>query len=408
MAITDKDRNILRTLAGRVAGIANLPEMAVRRRRLHALNALNPEKPIVLCFPEGAWGELLPGSVCECSDPGLRGWEWDLRSRIYWWENIRDDNALEPKFNVGWRVNPGDYGVEIPYTHGGNRGSYRWDPPLKDVKADLGRIRFRSPSVDREGTMQTVALAGEIFGDLLPPRIRGSHWWTMGLTWEAIKLVGLQEFMELMVEDPGAVHALMGWLRDEHMNFISWFEREELLTPMDENDYVGSGGVGYTTELEEENPSKLANMWGFGESQETTAVSPAMFAEFILPYQLPILERFGLNCYGCCEPVHLRIDHILKVPRLRRVSVSPWADQGIMAGRLGGRIIFSRKPNPTLICAMFDEDLIRRDIKETLEAAGKNPLEIIMKDTHTVQGKPDRISRWTAIALREVDRFARR
>ena len=45
-----------------------------------------------------------------------------------------------------------------------------------------------------------------------------------------------------------------------------------------------------------------------------------MFAEFVLPYQLPILERFGLNCYGCCEPLDQRWSTL---KQLRRASVSP-------------------------------------------------------------------------------------
>ena len=82
-------------------------------------------------------------------------------------------------------------------------------------------------------------------------------------------------------------------------------------------------------------------MWGFGESQETVGVSPEMFAEFVLPYQLPILERFGLNCYGCCEPLDKRWEYVKQIPRLRRVSVSPWSNRAFMAERLGATT-FSR------------------------------------------------------------------
>ena len=87
-------------------------------------------------------------------------------------------------------------------------------------------------------------------------------------------------------------------------------------------------------------------MWGFAESQETVGVSPHMFAEFVFPYQLPILERFGLNCYGCCEPLDTRRRIVEKTPRLRRVSVSAWANVERMAEKLGDRYIFSWKPSP--------------------------------------------------------------
>jgi hypothetical protein len=406
------DREILRGLAGRVRSIAEHPEMPERRRRWYKLNALQPERPMVLCFPEGAWGELLPQTCLECADEKLRHWEWSLRSRIYWWEHIRDDFALEPHFDLNWHVKTGDFGVKVEFTHGKNRGSYVWDPPLKDLDRDMARLHFRELAVDRTATQQDLDLAGELFGDILPARLRGGFWWSMGLTGQAIQFVGLEQLMLLPYDNPQGLHRLMAWLRDEQMRYIQWTEREGLLTPKNENDYVGSGGVAYTDELPRKDwkpgsPLRLMDVWGFAESQETVGCSPAMFSEFVLPYQAPLLEKFGLNCYGCCEGVHLRMDAILShVPRLRRVSVAPWADQKIMAEKLAGRCVFSRKPNPALVCVAFDEDIVRKDLRETLRIAGELPLEIILKDTHTVENQPQRITRWVQIALEEAQDYA--
>lgn len=407
---SNRDREILKSLAGRIRGIAELPEMEERRRRLYALNDLKPERPVVLCFPEGGSGDLVTDSDLECEDGDLRGIEWGLRHAIFAWEHIGDDQVVEPWFNVAWRISDTGYGVEIPYTHGEDRGSYVWEAPLKDLDRDFGKLRHREFTVDRDETNRQVERASSLFGDVLPARIRGGLWWTMGLTWEAIKLVGLEGFMLLMVDNPDGVHRLMAWLRDDHMHMIEWREREGLLTPNNRADYVGSGGVGYTNELpqpdwEKGDPLGLKDVWGFGESQETVGVSPAMFGEFIFPYQLPLLEKFGLNCYGCCEPVHTRLDDILRVPRLRRISVAPWADQERSAERLGCDYVFSRKPNPSLVCVNFEEDVIREDIRNTLRIAGELPLEIVLKDTHTFEGDATRPGRWVKIALEEVESY---
>jgi hypothetical protein len=408
VSIDPRDREILRSLAGRVREIAELPEMAARKERLTRHNGLDPERPLVLCFPEGAWSELLPDSRLECKT--LRNWEYALRSKIYWWDHIRDDHVLEPCFDMAWRVKLGDYGVSVPHTHGENRGSYTWEPPIKDLKADFDKLKFRSIEIDREGTRQNMDLADGIFGDLLPLRMQGGYWWSMGLTIDLISLIGLERLMLAMIDEPEELHRLMGWMRDEHLNLVTTLEKEGVLLLNNRNGYTGSGGVAYTTELPQADwkpgsPVRLIDLWGFAESQETVGVSPEMFGEFIFPYQLPILEKFGLNCYGCCEAVHQRLPWIMTIPRLRRVSVSPWADQRRMAEALGRTCIFSRKPNPAQICVSFDEPAIRRDLRETLGIAGKGVLEIIMKDTHTVQQKPERITRWVQLALEEVDRY---
>jgi len=183
--------------------------------------------------------------------------------------------------------------------------------------------------VDRAATQHDLARSQEIFGDLLTVRLRGQPWWTTGLTWEAVKLIGLEELMLAMYDHPVELHRRMAFLRDEMLNFISWFEREGLLTPNNAGNQCGSGGIACTAELApSETAARLRDYWGFSESQETVGVSPQMFDEFILPYQVPILEKFGLNYYGCCEGLEQRIDRVLKqVPRLRRVSVAPKADQ---------------------------------------------------------------------------------
>jgi hypothetical protein len=143
-------------------------------------------------------------------------------------------------------------------------------------------------------------------------------------------------------------------------------------------------------------------MWGLSESQETVGVSPAMFEEFVFQYQVPVISRFGLSYYGCCEPIHSRIKIIKRLPNLRSLSVSPWCNQEIMADELGANYVFCRKPNPTLISTEhFDEDAIRDDIHATLKAVGgRCALEFAMKDVHTLCGHPDRLGRWVDIARR--------
>ena len=134
-------------------------------------------------------------------------------------------------------------------------------------------------------------------------------------------------------------------------------------------------------------------------------MSPQMFEEFIFPYQLPILERFGLNCYGCCEPLDLRWHIIKRIPRLRRVSVSPWSNVETMADALQDTFIYSRKPAPTDIAvANPDWSKIRSELRELFRVTRKNRVEIIMKDNHTLGKNPDNARIWCTIAKEEAER----
>jgi hypothetical protein len=200
----------------------------------------------------------------------------------------------------------------------------------------------------------------------------------------------------------------MAFLRDGTIARLEYLEREGLLCLNNRGEYVGSGGFGWTRELPRPDFTgtvRLKDLWGMAESQETVCVSPAMFEEFVFPYQLPILERFGLTCYGCCEPVHSRWHIIRRIPNLRRVSVSPWCDVEAMAENLQDRYILSLKPNPSYLGGrVFEEEAARRELREKLARARGCRVEIIMKDCHTIGQDPERVRRWVEIAREESER----
>jgi hypothetical protein len=147
-------------------------------------------------------------------------------------------------------------------------------------------------------------------------------------------------------------------------------------------------------------------MWGFCESQETVGVSPRLFEKFVFAYQLPILERFGLNIYGCCEPLDSRFDIIQRIPRLRKVTVSPWSNPEKMAERIGSRYIYTRKVNPADIAGTeIDEGRIHRELQSTFRAASRNNcrVEVLMRDVLTLSWNPDNIIRWVQVARKAAE-----
>jgi hypothetical protein len=142
------------------------------------------------------------------------------------------------------------------------------------------------------------------------------------------------------------------------------------------------------------------------DSQETTAISPKMFKEFIFPYYKEISDNFGLLSYGCCEPVHAIWDTcISKLQNLRKVSISPWCDIDFMAERLRGQnIIFHRKPSPNYLGVNknLDEDAFRKHIRETLNSAKGCSLEITQRDVYTIHHDENKAKRYVDIIREEI------
>jgi hypothetical protein len=407
--VSDADRDTLRRLAERYRSIcesAHVRWCVTQWRSM--LDLRGSERPLVCCQPEGATAECLPDSEFTC-DPGLRGLERLLRYRIRMAELLADDTPWMPLIEVPWRISHDGWGVDIPEHQGDGRGSKVWDPPITDIARDLPKLHHRRFAVDRAASDEELARIQALVGDILPVRRRYLGWWTLGMTVEIIRLVGLQPFMTLMYDDPDGLHAVMAFMRDDHLGMLDFFEREGLLTATHDNSInVGSGGYGLTSDLrpaDPDGPQRCADCWGFLESQETVGVSPRMFQQFVLPYQEPIMRRFGRLYYGCCEGLEKRLPMLMQAaPNLRVVSMSPWADQEAMARISDGRLVLARKPNPTLVCSpVFDEKAITADIEKTIDSAGHRPLYFMLKDTHTVHGEPWRLARWVALARAAVE-----
>ncbi len=212
------------------------------------------------------------------------------------------------------------------------------------------------------------------------------------------------------IDHPDEIKELLSIISSGFLLKLDYLEANNLLSLNNDGTYVGSGGYGYTDELPQadfEKTVRTVDMWGFTESQETVNISPNMYEEFIFPYEKPIMERFGLTCYGCCEPVHPRWDVVKRHHRLRRVSCSPWVDIAKMVENLQDRYIMSIKPNPATIAEpTVDWKYIRKEIRKLLEVTRGCRVELIMKDNHTIGKKPENVVDWCRIAREEVERIA--
>jgi len=397
--ITASDRTTLRELARRVAEIATLPIQAERRELWKLHNSLKTTRPLILVFPEGSWEEILTDKDLVCEDDVARRIEWELRSRIYYHEHFQDDTVIEKTWVVNKVIHNSGWGLEAQHIPSPEaRGAWHFDPVIH-TPADMQKLRF--PEI------------ADLFGDILDVKLNGRFWWALGLIDEWTNLRGITQTYMDMADFPEMVHAGMRPIVEGKLAWLEALVEAGLLSLNNGNDYVGSGGFGFTDQLPAEDFTghvRLKDLWGFCEAQTMSEVSPAMHEEYVLRYQLPILERFCLNCYGCCEPLHLKLDFLLaRVPRLRRISISPWADKRMSAEKLKSDVIYSWKPNPAALAGIqFDEDWVRQDIRETCDIAREHGcvLEIILKDTHTCNHQPVRFDRWTQIAMEEAQRSA--
>ena len=409
LKMSEEDKRVLRKLAEKVAALAATPAMAEKRELWRKLNMLEKIRPVVLCSPENGWNEIITEKQMQCNGKIARMWEMDLRKEIFWGEEMGDDKAVEPYFDVPCTISHDDWGVEITEHRTADQdGSKSWDPPIKDYDKDFDRLKMPTIDIDWETSRQSLEIAQDVFGDILTVRQKSVWWSSFGITREVIKLRGLMNLYNDFYEHPEGLKALMAFISKSNLAKLDYLEDNNLLHLNNDGTYIGSGGYGFTDELPQtdfDGRVRSIDLWGFTESQETVNVSPDHYEEFVFVHEKPIMARFGLTCYGCCEELHSRWHVVKNHHKLRRVSCSPWADIEKMSTFLKDQYILSLKPSPTPLSApALDKEAIRQEIRRLLEATKDNVVELIMKDNHTIGKNPDNVVQWSRIAKEEAER----
>jgi len=411
VALSEKDTTILRDLAKQLAGVAALPVQHEKAELWRRLNRLERVRPMIL-LQNGTWHETKDEIGLETEDEFARKQEWNLRATLYHWEHMRDDHVYQAAIHSPIAVRDTGMGIQGDATVPDHVfGARHYNCVLED-DADPTMIPMPEVTVDWEASEQHYQRLCQLYDGILNVEKRGvaGHWFAIMdqfLQWRDI-----DNMFTDMVDRPEWVHAWMERMAQWHLSRLEQYEKLGVLSLNNGNNGVGSGGLAFTDELPQADFDgthvRALDQWGHATTQIFSLVSPAMHEEFALAYEKRFLSRFGLASYGCCEPLHLKVDIIRKsLPNLRRLSMSPWVDVAIGAEAIGTDFIFSYKPNPAIIgMEEWDVDLARRQLRHALGKTRGCVVEVIMKDLHTCRNEPPRMWAWVDMAMQLAEEYA--
>ena len=412
-SIPEKDKTILRRLAERKAQIAILPIQNEKAKMWSNLNSLKRVKPMVW-INERPWHELGVECQLETSNPFCREIELKLRKILYQWDHMRVDSVVENKIYCPIVIGDTGFGIEeisrkIKVSEG-SPPSREFTPQIEEAE-DIEKIRTTEITLDEKTTESRYQVMLDIFGGIIAVEKRGvpNLWFA---PWdELIRWWGVQQALTDLILRPDMVKAAMDRLVNAYLNRLEQYERLNLLSLDNDNHRVGSGGYGFTDELPKsdfnKNHIRPVDLWGCGAAQIFSEVSPEMHKEFAPDFELRWLKRFGLNYYGCCEPLHKKIAILKSIPNLRKISISPRANIEEAVSQIGKKYVLSYKPNPAIFAEEpWDPQKARHELRFALEQAKGCIVEVIMKDVSTIRNEPRRLWEWAQIATEVTEEFA--
>ena len=415
--VSEKDRDILRGLAEQKAAAGAQPSQQEKARLWTALNDLKSERPMVW-INEIPWNEMEVNDELklQCEGDWAREQEVLLRKELYQWNHMPGDMVVNPWIACPKAIHSTDFGIvedtDITKTDDSNDVVSRHFNIQIEEMADIEKIQMPKVTHYEQQTALREQVFNHVFGDILPVRVVGqSHIWFT--PWDfLIRWTGIENAMIGLYDDPDLYHALVDRLVDAWMVELDQFDQLNVLELDNNNERVGSGGYGYFSELPdfEHRPAHVhpKDMWGCSNAQIFSEVSPEMHWEFAIEHDMRWMERWGVNYYGCCEPLHNKTDILKKIPRLRKVSTSCWCDVEKIVAGLGQDMVYSIKPSPAILAEDdWHPERARAEIRRVLDIGRGAHMEFIMKDISTVRYKPERLWEWSDIAMEEVQNASR-
>ena len=387
--ISNKDRAILQDLAKRQMEYAKTPENIEREKQWLLHNDLKRERPMVTIEEGTFFHEVARPLSCE-TEIG-RAFESQIVNELIGREDIDDDRATPDYFAVGRPSWFTPFGINVEVRRAEDSVGYEFMYPIRDLETDMHLL---GPSTwGYEKHSPNLELAREIFDGIIPV-VELSPMPYFGLTQVIVKLMSMETMFTSIFDCPELFQEVLKRLTDDWLSYQKELEDNGILITNNRNQRAAQGTCAITNDLVFEDGTKLKNMWGYFDSQETTGVSPDMFKEVFFPYYKRLIDSCGLVNYGCCEPVDFIWDNCLsQCDNIRKLSISPWCDEEMIADRLRGtKVIYHRKPSPNLVgeTGPFDEAGFSEHITATLKAAKGCKLEFSLRDIYSLGGEKAR------------------
>jgi CRISPR/Cas system CSM-associated protein Csm2 small subunit len=415
MNFENKDILILKALAQEKLEISSSEKQFRNIRLWTDTNDLHMTIPPVY-IDEIPWHEMNVNDelTLQTSNPYYRSIENSLRKEIYSWKHMPGNMVIKPMIECPMKINDSGFGisedVDIVKTDVKSPVVSRHFNIQIKSEEDIYKIKDPVITLDNDKTEENYNKLKSIFDGILEVKKTGVKglWFT---PWDnLVRWTGIAEAMMDLIDRPEYIEKLVERFVDASIVRLNQYEKLGVWASNNNNTRVGSGGYGYCSILE--SPDKyplnapLKQLWGCGNSQIFSEVSPDMHWEFSLKHELRWIERFGLSYYGCCEPLHNKTGILERIPNLRKISMSPWAKLEKVRDFAKGRYVLSCKPSPAIFAGDYwSEERAKADIINILKQTDGSSIEIVMKDISTVSYKPQRLWEWSRIALQTIEEY---
>lgn len=393
---------VLKELCLEAQEIASSPEHRRRRRLWTDFHALRPVRtPVSFALYTNVWErDIARPEDLRCPEGLARQIEIQLRARLWKARHIPDDEPLLPTVWL-WTPRPAGcpplWGVPLESRRSAGHGSYKPVPPLKS-EDDLERVTGPTYREDEQAKRELLEQALDLTGGLATVKFRTDEVHYGPFEW-AVRLRGMDNLLLDVVDSPGFVHRLMDRITE---GMVSYHRQREAAGAVDAEE---SWAIHmHYDEVPPGLEGRVKGCWAYVHAQSAASLSPAMYEEFIQPYNERIAGMFGKVYYHGCEDLSAKARIIRNLPNLRLFHVSPWTPLKPVLEALGSGIALEVHSHPARVLFTDSPEDTRADLQRLHREAAEAPHILKLCDVESVPDGGQRLVLWARLAREVVER----
>lgn len=301
--------------------------------------------PYVLEIEPALWHHVLEFDVERFyTDPAVYLEYW-LRIALYRFENFHCDVPLTCGIDIDFSsvFVPSLFGVEVVYAP--DEAPWIGGDPVWRTEKDFAKAKF--PDFYRSG----LSPLAHRFYDEIREMVGGDfhvHFipWRKGPFSLLTHLRGYSQLLCDLYDRPGFVHESMAFVTEA---MERWYSERKVFT--------GEERFG---------PIFLGN-----DEVNTPSLSPAMYEEFVLPYETQLSSYFGgIDYWHSCGDTSRLAELIARIPNVHMFDAGPWTDFGaaLSAYRKVPRASIMRRINPIEKVLLASDAEMREPLEEVRRA----------------------------------------
>ena len=246
-----------------------------------------------------------------------------------------------------------------------------------------------------------------VFEGIIPVYQRGGTSMRLAIWDRLAETMGAENIYFELIDRPEFLHAIMNRMTEAALSGIKQMNQLGLVNDLANEVHCS---MAYTdNDLPDFATGKgthSKNTWQFAMAQVFTSVAPSTTKAFEIDYMKKITAEYGHFYYGCCERLDDRLEIIQELPNVRKISCSPWSDREHFIETIRKDLIASNKPSPSFVSgSQVDFEVVRKDLQFSCDTAKKygKKVEFILKDLSTINYKPERLEKWSEVAMQVVE-----